>query len=293
MKLCLLISLACFVSFFQAAVGSQGARVSGGGISAHREQVASANLPEPKVVTFPGPENITLHGFLYIPEGKGPFPAMIWNHGSEPRPGWQPELGQFYASKGFVFFIPHRHGQGRSADAGPFHRDLQKKCKSQDCVIGLHDLYNKDVVAAVSWLKQQAFVDKDKIVMSGVSFGGIQTLLTAERGFGIRAFVAFAPAAMSWNSFPDLRARLLRAEREAREPIFLIQAQGDYNTEPYELLGAYLIRKGGLNRARLYARFGNSNQDAHAVFATKAAGIAVWQTDVLSFIDAVLKQARR
>ena len=50
----------------------------------------------------------TLHGFLYVPEGKGPFPAVLWNHGSERRPGWQPELASFYNSHGFVFFLPHR-----------------------------------------------------------------------------------------------------------------------------------------------------------------------------------------
>ena len=150
--------------------------------------------------------------------------------------------------------------------------DLQPKCASQDCVIQLHELYNKDVVAAVDWLKAQAFVDKQKIVMSGVSFGGIQTLLTAESDLGIRAFVAFAPAAMSWKSFPDLRARLLRAEEKAQRPIFLIQAEGDYNTGPYEMLGTYLLKKGGMNKAKLYARFGSTNQEAHRAFCDKNRG---------------------
>jgi dienelactone hydrolase len=232
---------------------------------------------------------MTLHGFLYAPSGQGPFPAIIWNHGSEAKPGSKPDLAEFYTGKGFVFFIPHRHGHGRSVDAGPYHVDLQRSCKSQDCVIQLHELYNKDVVAAVEWLKTQSFVDKQKIVMSGVSFGGIQTLLTAEKGLGIRAFVAFAPAAMSWNSFPELRARLLRAEERAQRPIFLIQAEGDYNTGPYETLGTYLLKKGGLNKGRLYAKFGSSNQEAHGAFATKAAGIEIWQADVIAFINAAMK----
>ena len=258
--------------------------------SPEKEQIASsANVAEPSLVTFPGPEHMTLHGFLYVPEGHGPFPAMIWNHGSEAKPGWQPDLGAFYTSKGFVFFIPHRHGHGRSADAGPYHMDLQPKCTSQDCVIQLHELYNKDVVAAVEWLKARAFVDKQKIVMSGVSFGGIQTLLTAEKGLGIRAFVAFAPAAKSWNSFPDLRLRLLRAEERAQRPIFLIQAEGDYNTGPFTTLGTYLLKKGGLNTGKLYAKFGNSNQEAHGAFATKPEGINIWQADVLSFLNAAMK----
>ena len=170
-------------------------------------------------MTFQGPDHMTLHGFLYLPSGHGRFPAIIWNHGSEPKPGWHPELAELYTSKGFVLFIPHRHGQGRSADAGPYHVDLQGQCKSEDCWIGLHELYNKDVIAAVEWLKEQPFVDKDRIAMSGVSYGGIQTLLTAEKGAGIRAFVAFSPGAMSWGKHPDLGPRLLKAERKARRPI--------------------------------------------------------------------------
>jgi len=33
------------------------------------------------IVAFPSGE-ITLHGVLYKPEGTGPFPAVVYNHGS-------------------------------------------------------------------------------------------------------------------------------------------------------------------------------------------------------------------
>jgi carboxymethylenebutenolidase len=287
LSLTMLTVIACVTSLSQPL--SKGLQQNGVQPQSWDQLPSTAKAPEPQEVTFPGPEQMTLHGFLYKPEGKGPFPAMIWNHGSEAKPGSRPELGEFYTSKGFVFFVPHRHGHGRSADAGPYHMALQRECKSPDCVIQLHELYNKDVVAAVEWLKQQAFVDKQKMVMSGVSFGGIQTLLTAEKGVGIRGFVAFAPAAMSWNGFPDLRARLLRAEEKAERPIFLIQAEGDYNTGPYEMLGTYLLKKGGLNKAKLYARFGSTNQEAHGMFATRAPGISIWQSDVLSFLSTAMK----
>jgi len=287
LSLTMLTVIACVTSLSQPL--SKGLQQNGVQPQSWDQLPSTAKAPEPQEVTFPGPEQMTLHGFLYKPEGKGPFPAMIWNHGSEAKPGSRPELGEFYTGKGFVFFVPHRHGHGRSADAGPYHMTLQRECKSPDCVIQLHELYNKDVVAAVEWLKQQPFVEKQKIVMSGVSFGGIQTLLTAEKGVGIRGFVAFAPAAMSWHGFPDLRARLLRAEEKAERPIFLIQAEGDYNTGPYEMLGTYLLKKGGLNKAKLYAKFGSTNQEAHGVFATRAPGISIWQADVLSFLSMAMK----
>ena len=46
--------------------------------------------------------------------------------------------------------------------------------------------------------------------MSGCSYGGIQTLLSVEKGLGVRGFIPFAPAAMSWANV-ELRKRLLRS----------------------------------------------------------------------------------
>jgi dipeptidyl aminopeptidase/acylaminoacyl peptidase len=78
-------------------------------------------LASAETVTFPS-EGITLHGVLYKPEGTGPFPAVIYNHGSAP--GIMSEqafaaLGPVFASHGWVFFGPYRRGQGLSAAAGP------------------------------------------------------------------------------------------------------------------------------------------------------------------------------
>jgi hypothetical protein len=62
-------------------------------------------------VTFPGGK-LMLHGFVYRPDRSGPFPAVLYNHGSERKPGWKPELGQLFLSRGFVFFLPHRRSHG-------------------------------------------------------------------------------------------------------------------------------------------------------------------------------------
>src|SRR5262245_26301247 len=84
-----------------------------------------AAMPAPQVVTFPSGD-LTLHGALYKPEGKGPFPAVLYNHGSAP--GMLSKeafdaLGPVFASRGWVFFGPYRRGQGLSASAGPFIGD--------------------------------------------------------------------------------------------------------------------------------------------------------------------------
>ncbi len=237
-----------------------------------------------------------LHGCFWTPDGPGPYPVMIFNHGSEknPAPCGPPDLGYFYQKKGFAFFTFQRHGHG--ASPGEYIMDLQRRAylahpysrsDAEIEVVGLQELYNKDVESAVAWLKQQKWVDAQHIAMMGISFGGIQTILTAEKGLGIRAFLPFAPAAQSWN--PVLADRLRRAVRQARAPIFIIQARNDYNVEPSKVLGPVLEKKGPPNRARIYPSFGSTAQDGHWKFGSQRDGIAVWAPDVSAFLDAAMQ----
>src|SRR5436190_21568475 len=66
---------------------------------------------------------ITLQGLLYKPDGAGPFPAVLYNHGSAPgmlsNEAFE-ALAPVYVSRGWVFFAPYRRGQGLSASAGPY-----------------------------------------------------------------------------------------------------------------------------------------------------------------------------
>ncbi|MFN2597924.1 MAG: alpha/beta hydrolase family protein [Pyrinomonadaceae bacterium] len=264
---------------------------------------AENDLPTQLHVEFPGPGGMTLHGHLYVPgvttreelrNVARRYPAMIYNHGSEQDPKGVPHLAKLYVDHGYVFFAPDRHGQGLSADAGPYHVDEQQKHKGQPDFgawdVKLHELYNKDVIAAVEWFKQQPYVDAKRLAMTGILFGGIQTLLTAEKDPGIKAYVAFAPSAESWG-VAELRERLKTAVRDETAPMFIIQAQGDYNLGPVETLGGILDHKGRplRYRSKLYPRFGCTNQDAHARFAMSCDGIAVWHEDVLDFLDRWVK----
>jgi carboxymethylenebutenolidase len=230
-----------------------------------------------------------LHGWIYKPPGAGPFPAVIWNHGSEKEPTAHPELGKFYTSHGFVLFLPVRHGHTPSP--GDYIQDVidqyrsrvQDKASFQKMVVELQDVYNQDVVAAIAWIKEQPFVDRKHLVVTGCSYGGIQTLLTAEQGLGVSAFVSFAPAAMSWANV-ELQKRLLTAVRSAKAPVFLLQAQNDYDLGPSETLGPVIRAQGVLNRAKIYPAFGTTNPEGHFGFACWEEGIARWGPDVLEFL---------
>jgi dienelactone hydrolase len=252
-------------------------------IVASAVRAQQAPPPNAKIVAFPSAGG-TLYGFFYVPEGKGPFPAVLWNHGSEKRPGWQPELASFYNSHGFVFFLPHRRGQGKSP--GPYIMDQIRGGGTPLAAVQAQKAANEDVVAAMNWLRTQTAVDASRIVVSGCSFGGIQTLLTAEKGLGARAFIAFAPAAQSWGN-GALEQMLERAVSQAKAPVFILQAKNDYSLQPSEVLGKIAKASGG--QAKIYPEFGKTTQEGHSAFATTDAGIAVWGQDVLQFIGAAIR----
>jgi dienelactone hydrolase len=222
---------------------------------------------------------------------------MIYNHGSEQKPAscGPPDLGSFYQKHGWAFFAMQRHGHEPSP--GPYIVDLQKQAfeahpldrpAAQRESNRLHELYNLDVVAAVDWVKQQRWADSGRIAMTGISYGGIQTILTAEKGLGIRAFLPFAPAAQSWN--PVLAERLKVAIRKAQGPIFVIQAANDYSLEPSKVLGVELEKRGLPNQAKIYPAFGTTTQQGHGAFGSRAGGIAIWSDDALAFLKATVGQ---
>jgi dienelactone hydrolase len=231
-----------------------------------------------------------LHGFLWKPEGTGPFPAIVWNHGSEKLPGSQPVLASFYTAHSYVFFVPHRRGQGRSP--GDYIQDLVAQAPPGGRarrMVELQQAEVDDVIAALNYLKSQSFVDPTRIALSGCSFGGIQTLLTGERELGVKALVPFAPGAMSWDQNQPLRDRLIRAVDSAKAPVFLIQAENDYSIAPSQVLSKEANKKHKDFQSKIYPAFGSTHQEGHWGFCSSATG--VWGNDVLAFLEGQMKAA--
>jgi len=223
--------------------------------------------PNPVEVTFPSGE-LVLHGFLYKPEGKGPFPTVLWNHGSERRPGWLPDLAPMFLSKGYILFIPHRRGQGRSP--GEYVMDLLERANQSGGaqarsrkLVELMEQHLEDQMAALAYLKSVPEVDQQRMAVAGCSFGGIQTVLMAEKGLGLRAVVDFAGAAQNWEHSAELRARMTEAVRHAQMPIFFIQAKNDYDVSPSRDLAAAMEKSSKPHELEIFPKFGKSNQEAH------------------------------
>lgn len=237
-------------------------------------------------VTFPN-GSLQLHGFIWKPDAARPFPALLWNHGSEKLPGWLPSLGPAFVRQGYVFLVPHRRGQGRSP--GLYIQDQLQQARREErsrLLVQLHELQLTDQLAALTYLKGQPFVDAGRLAVAGCSYGGIQTVLAAEGGHGYRAAVDFAGGAQSWQGSPDLRARMLRAVRGAAIPVFFVQAENDYDLTPSRALSAEMQRAGKSHQVKVYPRFGSGPQDAHD-FCVK--GLEVWGPDVFPYLASNLR----
>jgi carboxymethylenebutenolidase len=242
---------------------------------------------KPEEVVFPS-SGRGLHGFLWKPEGNGPFPAIVWNHGSEKLPGSQPALAKFYTAHSYVFFVPHRRGQGRSP--GDYIQDLVAQARPGERARRMVDLQQAevdDVIAALNYLRSQPFIDPARIVISGCSYGGIQTLLTGERDLDVKALVPFAPGAMSWEQNVPLQDRLVRAVDLAKAPVFLIQAENDYSLAPSRVLSKEAYKKKKDFQSKIYPPFGSTHQDGHWGFCSSATD--VWGNDVLAFLETHMK----
>lgn len=251
---------------------------------------AGAQAQAAETVAFRSSDK-TLHGLLYRPPGAGPFPTVLYNHGSAPGDLSTQAfdlLGPLFNAHGWAFFAPYRRGQGLSSDAGAYIggeiADARARGGLPLAVATMVHLLSteqlQDQLAAKAWLNRQPFVIATRVAVMGNSFGGIETVLGAER-IPYCAAVDVAGGAESWDLAPSLQALLKDAAQHAKAPMLFIQAKNDYTTAPsQELYGA--MRAAGLPAAiHLYPAFGSSSEDGHS-FAWR--GGSIWGTDVFEFL---------
>jgi carboxymethylenebutenolidase len=238
-----------------------------------------------KVVTFHSGE-LTLHGVVYTPSGPGPFPALLWNHGSwgDPMEAFD-HLAPTFTDAGWVFFGPFRRGQGLSRAAGPYIMDEIERAAGSDAkaakmVSLLTHEHLDDQLAAYAWLKEQRYVLAERIAVAGNSFGGVEVVLGAGR---VRYCAAIngAGAASSWARAPELREVMTRAARASQAPMFLFQAANDFDLSPSRTLAEAMGAAGKTVKLKVYPDYGSNRSEGHN-FAWR--GGAVWGNDVLAFL---------
>ncbi len=246
------------------------------------------DLPPREEVHFKsGPYQLV--GFVYRPNLAGPLPTIVYNHGSELNPTLESlgRVARWWQARGFVVFVPFRRGSNgpEGSSEGPFWQsivDARPEAERDRATVEQLDAQNDDVLAAIALLSGEYYVDRRFIAVSGCSFGGIETVLTAQRSSALYAALDFAGAAWSWSRSAPMRERLTAAVRESRVPIMFLQAENDYDTTPSKMLSAAMRAVDKPARVKLYPPYGATTEDGHGGFCNRA--MAYWGDDALAFL---------
>ncbi len=254
-----------------------------------------------------GPESVvvhsgstTLHAMLWRPQGRGPFPAILLNHGSGrtreelqrlgPYERNAETLGPVFARHGYVFLYLFRRGVGPSADQGANAVDVMNSefaAHGQNArnALQLQLLEGRemaDAQAALAFLRARPYVDPSDVALVGHSFGGSLTLLMAEREPNLRAIVVFSAAGGSFDRSSELRSRLLAATDQIAAPVFFIHAENDYSLSSGKVLDAHRALIDRPHRLKIYPPIGDTVDEGHDFIHL---GVNIWEPDVFAFLD--------
>lgn len=146
-------------------------------------------------------EGLKIVGVLNVPNGRGPFPAIILAHGYYNPKTFKAGTGtereaNFLAEHGYVTFAPNFRGFGESEDDGNSH------LFRADFAI--------DVLELLASIKKSVlfFLDKDRVGMWGHSMGGGISERVATSSDKIKAYVLFGPVESdAWDDFNRFAGR--------------------------------------------------------------------------------------
>lgn len=254
------------------------------------ESVASLNV---SVKDFYGREvNGKVVVTQYKPNGDGPFPIAILNHGRGPDRAavarfrfTQP--ARYFVKRGFAVFAPTRIGYGE-AGTQPDPED-SGICKQKNFA-SMAQVASTQILAVLEYAKQQTYADPARVLLVGQSVGGYSTVASAARNPpGLLAAINFAGGSggdpvghpgepCQSNKMEEMYAGF---GTSAKVPMLWVYTENDQYFSPKHSQawhGAY-VNAGGKADFKLFPPFG---KDGHKLFS---AGVTTWEPVVSEFLD--------
>lgn len=142
---------------------------------------------------------------VFAPEGRGPFPLLVFNHGKNPIPPEQHKryrplyAAHYFVSRGYVVLVPMMRGFAGST--GPSYA---KGCDP----VAMAENHARDiaeVIAQAPSLDLGATIDSSRIVVAGQSMGGWDSLAVGALDLpGVKGVIDFsggykAPSCADWQ----------------------------------------------------------------------------------------------
>lgn len=253
-------------------------QVAGGGAETVRIPLTESGF-------FGRKRTLTLEGTLYRPAAEGLRPVLIFNHGSTGPGAIPPTLtlrysrqAAFFVERGFAVLVPMRRGRG--ASEGSYAEGYG--CEGHVLSAGLARAV-EDLDAVVAWVREQPWADTQKMIMGGISRGGILSVVyAAERPGVIRGVINFVggwtgDGCDRYGNFNE--QTFYQAGRRARIPTLWLYAENDRYYTPTSIRTYHkaFVQAGGDVAFHLFPAFGG---DGHGL----ANQVDLWRGPVEEFL---------
>ena len=220
---------------------------------------------------------------IFKPDGDGPFPAIVINHGKAlGNPVFQersrhPNGSREFVRRGYVVVLPMRMGFSKSSGAY-----INPGCN----IASNGEMQAGWVEGVLAWMRAQPYIDRSRLLVAGQSHGGLATMALGTRNpEGVRGLINFAGGlrirSCNWES--ALASAFEAYGARTKLPSLWFYGDNDSFFPPglWKDLHARYTAAGG--NARLVA-FGTFPNDAHGMFASRA-GLPIWVPEVEKFLD--------
>ncbi|ELW9447511.1 prolyl oligopeptidase family serine peptidase [Burkholderia cenocepacia] len=197
LKFCSLIAVSCLYMYIPLSYAEDADSLKAPEAALRREQIIS--------IPSADGNSVMLQATLDMPDGPGPFPLAVMNHGangSVPPPD-QPRYhltfsAYYFLSRGYAVILPmmrsYAGSQGHLAHHGCDY-----------AATGIEDA--RDIKAVIEYMKVQPKIDASRIVVAGQSFGGWNTLALGTMDVsGVHGLVSFAGGMDESDCFFSSRA---------------------------------------------------------------------------------------
>ncbi|NHZ98346.1 CocE/NonD family hydrolase [Massilia sp. CCM 8734] len=234
----------------------------------------------------PGKQSV-LQATLFRPNGAGPFPLLIINHGKESGdPRKQPRerfifMATAFVKRGYAVLVPMRRGFADSSGAYADH----------GCNMTANGYAQaSDVQDTIEFARRQRWADPERIVVAGQSYGGLATIALGTRAVpGVRGLINFAGGLRDDGERCDWRAQLVQAFANYgaanKIPSLWMYGVNDslFGPDLVARMHAAFERAGG--SARL-VEFGAFKRDAHGMVASRD-GARIWWRETARFLEQI------
>lgn len=191
-----------------------------GGEIKTEETLSSNSIYTSYLISYPS-DDLTIYGVMNVPQGNGPFPVIILNHGyynpSSFTSGDGTEaIANILASNGYLTLASDYRGHGKSENDNGSRG-------------GHRPEYAIDVLNLIASVKTINKADENRIGMWGHSMGGEVSLRTIEATDKVKAVVLWAPTLGGGHSSDP---SLMDSLTYIKTPLSLHQGLSDTEVDP-------------------------------------------------------------